>query len=84
MLSHINVGAGEDVTIAELAETVKTVTGFQGEIAFDRSRPDGTARKLMDVSRLGAMGWRATVALRDGLTSTYSWYLENHGRSRAL
>ena len=74
MLSHINVGTGEDVSIAELAAMVADVTGFRGHIAFDTSKPDGTPRKLMDVSRLADMGWRARTPLRDGIASTYDWF----------
>ncbi len=78
MLSHINVGSGSDVSIRELAEIIAEVTGFQGRILFDTSRPDGTPRKLMDVSRLAAIGWRARTALHDGIVSTYKWFLANH------
>ncbi|MEM7690947.1 MAG: GDP-L-fucose synthase, partial [Pseudomonadota bacterium] len=74
MLSHINVGTGEDVTIAELAHAVAAVTGFEGKIEFDTSKPDGTDRKLMDVSRLSSMGWKSSTSLQDGLTSTYRWF----------
>lgn len=74
MLSHINVGTGQDVTIAELAGMIAEVTGFRGRIAFDTTKLDGTARKLMDVSRLAAMGWRARTPLRDGLANTYAWF----------
>jgi nucleoside-diphosphate-sugar epimerase len=77
MLSHINVGTGEDVTIAELAGLLAEVTGFQGKTSFDRSKPDGTPRKLMDVSRLAKMGWRAKTSLREGIAETYHWFLEN-------
>ncbi len=77
MLSHINVGTGVDCTIRELAETVSRVTGFQGRLVFDASKPDGTPRKLMDVSRLAALGWRAGIRLEDGLRDAYSWFL-NH------
>ena len=75
MLSHINVGFGDDVTIAELAATVALTTGFTGNIVFDASKPDGTMRKLMDSSRLNAMGWRAKVGLAEGIAETYQWYL---------
>jgi len=75
MLSHINVGSGVDVTIRELAETVARVTGFTGELAFDASKPDGTPRKLMDVSRLSRMGWRASIPLDQGIQDTYEWFL---------
>ncbi len=74
MLSHINVGTGQDVTIAELAGLIAQVTGFSGSISFDTSKPDGTPRKLMDVSRLKNMGWCAKIELREGLEDTYRWY----------
>jgi GDP-L-fucose synthase len=77
MLSHINVGTGEDVTIRALSELIAKVVGFQGEIRFDASKPEGTPRKLLDVSRLEALGWKSTVSLETGLTKTYSWFLEN-------
>ena len=77
MLSHINVGYGEDVTIRELAELVARVTGFEGEVAFDTTKPDGTLRKLMDSSRLLTMGWKPQVILADGVKETYNWFLEN-------
>jgi GDP-L-fucose synthase len=76
MLSHINVGTGVDCTIRELAETMKEVVGFQGKLTFDTSKPDGTPRKLMDVSRLRALGWEYSIPLKDGLRTTYEWYLE--------
>jgi GDP-L-fucose synthase len=75
MLSHINVGTGEDISIAELAATLARITGFEGRIAFDASKPDGTPRKRLDVSRLSEMGWRARIGLEEGLRSTYRWYL---------
>lgn len=82
MLSHINVGTGSDVTIRELAETIAEVTGFRGRLVFDANKPDGTPRKLMDVSRLADMGWRAKVSLRDGLENAYQWFLDHHGEVR--
>lgn len=82
MLSHINVGTGVDCTIRELAETVANVTGFAGRLTFDASKPDGTPRKLMDVSRLKALGWQATIGLEDGLRDAYAWYVENVERAR--
>ena len=75
MLSHINVGTGVDVTIREMAETVKRVVGFEGDLVFDTSKPDGAPRKLIDVSRLSAMGWRYSVGLHEGLQKTYDWFL---------
>ena len=77
MLSHINVGTGIDCTIRELAETVAKVTGFQGRLEFDATKPDGTPRKLMDVSRLADLGWKASLSLEDGLRDAYQWYLDN-------
>ena len=83
MLSHINVGYGEDVSIAELAQAVADVTGFTGRLAFDASKPDGTMRKLMDVSRLAAMGWTARIPLSEGLQGTYRWFLDNQANLRS-
>lgn len=77
MLSHINVGTGSDCTIRELAETIAKVVGFSGQVIFDASKPDGTPRKLMDVSRLTALGWRYRYDLETGLTMTYRWFLEH-------
>jgi GDP-L-fucose synthase len=73
----INVGWGEDVTIAELAHTIADIVGFRGGIVFDRSKPDGTPRKLLDVGKIGALGWRARTPLQDGIRKTYAWYLAN-------
>lgn len=83
MLSHINVGTGIDCTIRELAETVAKVTGFKGKLSFDASKPDGTPRKLMDVSRLEQLGWKASISLEDGLKNAYQWYLENIEQARS-
>ncbi len=71
------MGWGRDLTIRELAELVADVVGFGGTLVFDRSKPDGTPRKLLDVSRMEALGWRARIALRDGVAATYRWFLEN-------
>jgi GDP-L-fucose synthase len=76
MLSHINVGTGIDCTIRELAETMKKVVGFEGKLVFDKTKPDGTKRKLMDVSRLQSLGWQSSIALEQGLNSTYQWFVE--------
>jgi len=73
----VNVGWGEDLTVAELARTVADVVGFGGEIAFDPSKPDGTPRKLLDTSRLRALGWSPRIPLREGVAQTYSWYREH-------
>ena len=75
MLSHINIGTGTDITIYELAESIKNVVGFKGVIDFDHSKPDGTPRKLIDTTRLKNMGWVYSVSLKDGLIKTYDWYL---------
>jgi GDP-L-fucose synthase len=77
MLSHINVGTGVDCTIRELVETVAKVTGFDGQIKFDASKPDGAPRKLMNVDRLKALGWQYTYELEAGLTNAYQWFLDN-------
>lgn len=82
MLSHINVGTGVDCTIKELADTMAKVVGFKGKIVFDSSKPDGTPRKLMDVSRLKALGWEASISLENGLSTTYQWFLENEDALR--
>lgn len=82
MLSHINVGTGIDCTIRELAETVARVTGFGGRLAFDASKPDGTPRKLMDVSRLKALGWTSSIGLEDGLRDAYRWFVESQEEAR--
>ena len=81
-VSHVNIGAGDDVTIAELAQVVAEVTGFAGRITFDTSKPDGTPRKLLDVSRLSALGWHARRDLRDGIADAYRWFCQNHGELR--
>lgn len=77
MLSHINIGYGEDVTIAELAQLIAEVTGFTGKLVFDSTKPDGTMRKLMDVSILTSMGWMPKTKLSDGVRKTYNWYKKN-------
>jgi GDP-L-fucose synthase len=75
--SHINVGCGTDLTIAELADLVSRIAGFEGRIAFDASKPDGTPRKLLDVSRLNALGWSASIPLEAGVAGTYQWFLRD-------
>ncbi|MDT0135474.1 GDP-L-fucose synthase [Providencia huaxiensis] len=82
MLSHINVGTGIDCTIREMAETMARVVGFKGSVVFDSSKPDGTPRKLMDVSRLKRLGWVYSVALESGLNKTYQWFLQNQHNFR--
>lgn len=76
MLSHINVGCGQDVSIAELAALIAKITGYSGRITQDTTKPDGTMRKLMDVSRLAEMGWKARIGLEDGIRETYAWFLD--------
>jgi GDP-L-fucose synthase len=82
MLSHINVGTGVDCTIRELAETVAQVTGYRGRIVFDTTKPDGTARKLMDVSKLRELGWSASIPLHQGLAHAYRWFLDHQADFR--
>jgi GDP-L-fucose synthase len=82
MLSHINVGTGVDCTIRELAETVARVTGFNGKLSFDPSKPDGTPRKLLNVSRLKSLGWQAGISLEDGLRDAYGWFVANQDKFR--
>ena len=72
----VNVGTGVDVTIRELAETIRDVVGFRGELVWDTSKPDGTPRKLMDVSKLEGIGWKSSLSLKDGVASTYAWFLD--------
>lgn len=82
MLSHVNVGTGQDCTIRELSDTIAKVVGYEGKITFDSSKPDGTPRKLLDVSRLRKLGWNHEIALEQGLSSTYRWFLENQYQFR--
>ena len=81
---HVNVGTGTDVSIAELAEIVAKVVGYDGPVLWDRSKPDGTPRKLLDVTKINELGWTATIPLDDGIASTYQWFLENHDKARGL
>ena len=77
MLSHINVGTGKDITIKEMAETMKEAVGYKGKLTFDITKPDGALRKLIDVSRLKNMGWSHTTNLKKGFEITYDWYSKN-------
>jgi len=79
----VNVGVGDDISIRELAELVKDITGYTGRIVNDTSKPDGTPRKLLDVSRLHSLGWKAQVGLREGIAATYQWFLDNQQSLRA-
>ena len=83
MLSHVNVGTGVDCSIRELAETIARVTGFSGRLVWNTTQPDGAPRKLLDVSRLAALGWRATTPLERGLEQTYRWFLQHEAALRA-
>ncbi|MFO1436377.1 MAG: GDP-L-fucose synthase [Gammaproteobacteria bacterium] len=78
----VNIGVGSDVSIAELADLVKAAVGYTGRVVYDRSKPDGTPRKLVDVTRIHALGWRARIALPQGIRSTYDWYLQNQACAR--
>lgn len=82
MVSHINVGTGKDCSIRELAETILKITNFRGSLIFDETKPDGAPRKLMDVSRLSALGWNASISLHDGLRDAYRWYEQHMGSVR--
>jgi GDP-L-fucose synthase len=73
----INIGVGKDISIKELAELVKTVVGFEGDILWDASKPDGTLRKLLDISRISALGWKPSISLEEGIKSTYEWFKAN-------
>jgi GDP-L-fucose synthase len=79
---HVNVGTGEDLTVRELAETVRDIVHPEARLVFDATKPDGTPKKLLDVSRLHALGWRHRIPLREGIESSYRWFLENHDRAR--
>lgn len=84
MLGHINVGYGDDITISDLAHMIARITGYTGRIVFDPTKPDGTPRKLMDVSRLARMGWTASIALEDGIAAVYQWFLDNERALREV
>jgi GDP-L-fucose synthase len=73
---HINIGVGTDITISELAEIVQKVVGYNGDIVYDKSKPDGTPRKLVDVSKIFALGWQPRISLEEGIRSTYEWYVK--------
>lgn len=79
----VNLGTGVDVTICQLADTVKHVVGYQGELIFDTTKPDGTARKLLDVSQMSDMGWVSSTKLEDGIAKTYEWFLQSIDKYRA-
>jgi len=76
-ITHLNIGTGEDLTIAELAALIKNIIGFEGEIIYDTSKPDGTPQKLLDVSRINNLGWKHTTSLEEGIRSAYEWFIQN-------
>ena len=82
--SHINVGTGVDLSIKELAESIRDVVNPSAQLVWDTSKPDGTPRKLLDVSRLRALGWEPSIELRDGLATTYRWFLDQIATEHAL
>lgn len=75
---HVNIGTGEEISIGDLAHMIKRIVGYEGELVFNSSMPDGTPRKLTDVNKLHAMGWKHRISLEDGITSAYSWFVENY------
>ncbi len=75
-ISHLNIGTGEDLTISELAELIKRIIGYDGEIIYDTSKPDGTPRKLLDVTRIHNLGWKHKTSLEEGIKKTYEWFVE--------
>jgi len=81
--NFVNLGTGEDISIRELAEMVKEITGYRGDIVFDTSKPDGAPRKLQDVTRVNLLGWQARTDLHDGIEKTYQWYIDNHDKLRS-
>ena len=83
MFSQLNIGTGIDVTIKELAETIQEVVGFEGDILWDNTKPDGTPRKLMNVDKIKTLGWQARISLRDGLNDTYQWFFTNQNEFKA-
>ena len=84
MVSHINVGTGVDITIRELAETISDIAGYGGNIKFDISMPDGPPRKLLNVGKLEALGWKSGIPLADGIKQTYEWFKSHHGDARGM
>ena len=78
---HVNVGVGSDISIAELADCIRAAVGFRGSFSYDRSKPDGTPRKLLDIRRLQALGWRPAIGLREGIAAVYRWFLDAHAQA---
>ncbi len=81
---HINVGTGDDLSIRELAELIRDLVHPAARLTFDRSKPDGMPRKLLDVGRLHALGWHHRISLREGIASAYTWFIANHSTARGL
>ena len=81
---HLNIGTGEEVTIQELAQLICEVVEYQGELIFNDQKPDGTPRKVLDISRLHRLGWQHQISLKKGLAQTYSWYLNHQGQLRTV
>jgi GDP-L-fucose synthase len=79
---HLNVGTGEDLSIKDLAQKIANAAGFTGQIEWDSSKPDGTPRKVLDISRIKAMGWKPTITLDEGIASTIAWYKEANARGK--
>ena len=77
-LSHLNIGTGTDVSIAELADIIRDVVGYEGSVEYNSDYPDGTKQKLLDVSAVNQLGWKARIGLKEGISATYQWYLDNH------
>jgi GDP-L-fucose synthase len=80
----VNIGVGEDISIANLADIVKGVVGYDGGVEYDSSKPDGTPRKLVDVTRINGLGWSARIDLRSGIEQTYQWFLDNQSHLRGI
>ena len=83
-ISHLNIGSGEEISIANLAKLIAKIVGYDGRISFQLDKPDGTLRKLMDVSRIKKLGWEPKFSLESGLTQTYNWYKENEAQIRSF
>jgi GDP-L-fucose synthase len=73
----INIGTGKDITVKELAEVIRNIVGYKGKVIWDKSKPDGTPRKLLDVSKINALGWSPKISLKSGIKQTYEWYIKN-------
>ena len=83
-LSHINVGTGNDISIEELVSIIRNISKYDGEIVFDDSKPDGTMKKVLDISTITSMGWSPEISLEDGLIDTYEWYKKNKDTAKKV